>query len=99
MSKPVVGLVIATLMCGTASAYLWQELRTERAQAQTLQTRVAELERAQAAPPVTRIEQPPDKLPEPEPAAEPAAATPPPTPKASPPQAAIFAAAPMIGPT
>jgi hypothetical protein len=96
MSKPVIGLVVATLMCGTASAYLWKELRTARTEAQTLQTRIAELERVQVAPPLTHSESPRNELPEPEPASEPGAAIKPPATQASPPQAAVFAAAPTI---
>jgi hypothetical protein len=53
MSKSVVALILATLGCGSASAYLWQELRTEREQTQTLQARVAQLEQARSGTPAT----------------------------------------------
>jgi len=49
MSKSVVAFVAITCVCGTASAYLWQELREERAQTQALRTRVEQLEQAQIA--------------------------------------------------
>jgi len=49
MSKSVVAFVTLTVVCGTASAYLWQELREERAQSQSLRTRVEQLEQAQIA--------------------------------------------------
>jgi hypothetical protein len=91
VSKPVIALVIATLTCGSASAYLWQELRSERAQTQTLQTRVAELERAQAARP--RVEQATIETPPPAPS-EPVVASAPATPKKPP--AATFGVAPSI---
>jgi hypothetical protein len=51
MSKSVIALVVATLVCGSASAYLWQELRTEREQTQVLQARVTELEKTRASAP------------------------------------------------
>lgn len=53
MSKSVVALIVATLGCGSASAYLWQELRTEREQTQTLQARVAQLEQASSSTPAS----------------------------------------------
>ena len=57
MSKSVVALVVSTLACGSASAYLWSELHTEREQAQVLQARVAELERVRTPPPPERLAQ------------------------------------------
>jgi hypothetical protein len=49
MSKSVLALIAATFVCGSASAFLWQELRTEREQTRTLQARVAQLEQASSS--------------------------------------------------
>lgn len=55
MGKSVVALVVSTLACGSASAYLWSELRMEREQAAVLQARVAELERVRTPAPAARV--------------------------------------------
>jgi hypothetical protein len=69
MRKSVIALAIATLTCGTASAYLWQELRTTREEALVLQTRIAELEQSSSMPSTRvepgRLEAPSAPLPEP----------------------------------
>jgi hypothetical protein len=72
MGKPVIALVVATLTCGSASAYLWHELRDERAQTQRLEARVVELEKAAQAGPVA-VEQLSSGTVEPAPAPEPTA--------------------------
>jgi hypothetical protein len=51
MSKSVIVLVVATLACGSASAYLWRELRAEREETEALLARVAELEKAPLSSP------------------------------------------------
>jgi hypothetical protein len=76
MRKSVIALGIAALTCGTASAYLWQELRTTREEAQVLQARIAQLEHASSTPstqsmPSARIESAPFDAP-PAPAPRPA---------------------------
>jgi hypothetical protein len=75
MGKFVVASIVATLACGSASAYLWNELRAEREQTQTLQARVAELERAHAPAPAEQAAQQqfPPPLPERAPPGEPQA--------------------------
>jgi hypothetical protein len=50
MSKWAIALTVATLACGSASAYLWQELRHEREQTAALQTQIVDLKRAVSAP-------------------------------------------------
>jgi hypothetical protein len=81
MSKPVVALITATFVCGSASAFLWQELRTEREQTRTLQARVAQLEQASSS-----ALAPAPKLREPAPPAAEAIAEPPTQTSASPPK-------------
>jgi hypothetical protein len=49
MNKSIAALTLATLSFGSASAYLLGELRTERAQAQSLQAQIDELQRARPA--------------------------------------------------
>jgi hypothetical protein len=49
MSKWAIALTLATVVCGSASAYLWQELREEREHTAALQTQVAELQRTVSA--------------------------------------------------
>jgi hypothetical protein len=91
MSKPIGVLIVATLACGTASAYLWQELRTERQQTRTLQARVAQLEQARSKPPAPQPQHRENSAAAPvtEPVAQPS-----PTPtKSAPPAAAVFTAA------
>ena len=65
MSKSVIALVVATLTCGSASAYFWQELRAEREQTRVLQARVAELEKAHEPAPVVAAVAPPVEVPPP----------------------------------
>jgi hypothetical protein len=91
MSKPVIALVALTLLCGTASAYLWKQLADERAQTQTLQARVAQLEQqatsaALQSQPTPAIAAEPPSTPEPNEAVKAS------TPKPTPPGAATFAA-------
>jgi hypothetical protein len=71
MSRTVGTLVAATFVCGSASAYLWQELRTEREQTQTLQARVAQLEQATRQP-IASLPTPREFLPPPENVTQPA---------------------------
>jgi phage terminase small subunit len=49
-SVGVVALLVATAAFGSASAYLFSELRSEREHSQSLQARIAELEKARQAP-------------------------------------------------
>lgn len=65
MGKTVVALIVSTLACGSASAYLWNELRAERDESQKLQARVAELEQVRKIAPVAHIA--PDQFPPPSP--------------------------------
>lgn len=80
MSKWIFALTIATVASAGASTYFWQELRTEREQTATLQSRIAQLEHdretAAAAMPA------PEPEPVEEPAAPPAAVTTPAKPAA-----------------
>jgi hypothetical protein len=46
MSRTVIALTIATLACGSASAYFWQELRDERKQTASLATKLTQLQRS-----------------------------------------------------
>lgn len=57
MSKSIIALVVSALACGSASAYLWSELRVEREQTQQLQARIAELERTRAHAPAEHVAQ------------------------------------------
>lgn len=58
MSKLIIALTTATVASAGASTYFWQELREERAQTATLQTRIAQLEQVSepTAPPSAPVE-------------------------------------------
>jgi hypothetical protein len=100
MRKSAIALIVATLSCGTASAYLWQELRAEREQARVLEARVAELEEAQArsSPQMEprAFEELPSSPTEPTIAATPPAKSPPAATFTAVPQAALAFAGPRV---
>lgn len=58
MSKPIIVLVTLALVSSGASAYFWNELKTERASTQVLEQRIAQLEK-------TAVHRAPTLLPEP----------------------------------
>ena len=75
MSKPVIVLAALSLVSSVASAYFWQELKTERQAAQQLEQRIAQLELSASRPT-------PAPPPEPAPSSSTATEPPPPPPRA-----------------
>lgn len=79
MSKWIIALTTVTVASASASTYFWQELREEREQRATLQTRIAELEQAResadlpAPIPEPVAEEPPTAATTPSPAPAPTA--------------------------